>query len=108
MAIVGRASASLRCDPIIGIPVYRPTADGVEPWLNLTKAAEFIGVSPKTLAAEIRQIESIHPLSEGPWIFSRVALESSAAKMIAERARKAAEHPTGPDPNQQNLFSSTT
>jgi hypothetical protein len=92
------------------IPVYRPTADGLEPWLNLTKAAEFLGVSPKTLrlAAEIRQIESIHPLSEGPWIFSRVALESSAAKMIAERARKAAEHPTGPDPNQQNLFSSTT
>ena len=92
------------------IPVYRPTADGVEPWLNLTKAAEFLGVSPKTLrlAAEIRQIESIHPLSEGPWIFSRVALEGSAGKMIAERARKAAEHPTGPDPNQQNLFSSTT
>jgi DNA invertase Pin-like site-specific DNA recombinase len=92
------------------IPVYRHAPDGIEPWLNLTKAAALLGISPKTLrlAAEIRQIESIHPLTEGPWIFSRAVLEGSAAKMLAERARKAAEHPTGPNPNQQNLFSSTT
>ena len=31
------------------IPVYRPAADGVEPWLNLTRAAELLGISPKTL-----------------------------------------------------------
>jgi DNA invertase Pin-like site-specific DNA recombinase len=93
-----------------GIPVYRPAADGVEPWLNLTKASALLDISPKTLrlAAESGQIDSIHPLTEGPWIFSRAVLEGSAAKMLVERARQAAGHPTGPDPDQQNLFSSTT
>ena len=92
------------------IPVYRPAADGVERWLNLTKAAALLDISPKTLrlAAETKQIESMHPLTEGPWIFSRAVLEGSTAKMIVERARQAAGYPTGPDPNQQNLFSSTT
>jgi Recombinase zinc beta ribbon domain len=92
------------------IPVYRPAEDGVEPWLNLTKAAALLNISPKTLrlAAETGQIESIHPLTEGPWIFSRAVLEGPAGKMIVERARGAAGHPTGPDPNQQNLFSSAT
>jgi hypothetical protein len=92
------------------IPVYRPATDGIEPWLNLTKAAALLDISPKTLrlAAETGQIDSIHPLAEGPWIFSRAVLEGSKAKMIVERARQTAGHPTGPDPNQQNLFSSTT
>ncbi len=31
------------------IPVFRPAADGKEPWLNLTNAAHLIGVTPKTL-----------------------------------------------------------
>jgi len=92
------------------IPVYRPAADGVEPWLNLTKAAALLDISPKTLrlAAESGQIDSIHPLPEGPWIFSRAVLGGLAAKMIVERARQGAGHPTGPNPDQQNLFSSTT
>jgi hypothetical protein len=92
------------------IPVYRPAAEGIEPWLNLSKAAALLDISPKTLrlAAEAGQIDSIHPLPLGPWIFSRAALTGSAAKMIVERARQAAGRPAGPDPKQQNLFSSTT
>jgi DNA invertase Pin-like site-specific DNA recombinase len=92
------------------IPVYRPATDGIEPWLNLTKAAALLDISPKTLrlAAEVGQIDSIHPLPQGPWIFSRATLAGSAAKLLVERARQAAGHPTGPDPDQQNLFSSTT
>jgi DNA invertase Pin-like site-specific DNA recombinase len=91
------------------IPVYRPT-EGIEPWLNLSKAAALLDISPKTLrlAAEAGQIDSIHPLPQGPWIFSRAELAGSPAKTIVERARQAAGHPTGPDPNQQNLFPSTT
>jgi hypothetical protein len=92
------------------IPVYRPATDGVEPWLNLTKAAALLDISPKTLrlAAESGQIDSIHPLPDGPWIFSRAALGGSTAKMIVERARQGTGHPTGLNPDQQNLFSSTT
>jgi DNA invertase Pin-like site-specific DNA recombinase len=91
------------------IPVYCPATEEIEPWLNLTKAAALLDISPKTLrlAAEAGQIDSSHPLPLGPWIFSRAALAGSAAKMIVARARQAAGHPTGPDPDQQNLFSST-
>ena len=52
-------------------PVYRPTSDGVEPWLNLTNAAALLSVSAKTLrlAAESGEIDAIHPLADGPWLF---------------------------------------
>ena len=58
------------------IPVFRPAADGTEPWLNLNKAARLLGVAPKTLriAAEADEIEGVHPLPYGPWIFSRLHL----------------------------------
>lgn len=91
------------------IAVYRPNPDGIEPWLNLTKAATLLGVSAKTLrlAAESGQIDAIHPLEEGPWIFGRSVLEGAAGQAVAERAR-AARYPAGPHPNQQSLFASTT
>ncbi|CAN7699717.1 recombinase [Pararhizobium sp. LjRoot238] len=58
------------------IPVFRPQPDGIEPWLNLGNAARSLGIAPKTLrlAAEAGEIEGVHPLPEGPWIFSRTKL----------------------------------
>ncbi len=92
------------------IPVYRPAPDGIEPWLNLTQAAAHLGVSPKMLrlAAERGEITAIHPLADGPWIFSRADLDGSAAKEIAARAERSAKYPTGPHPDQQTLFPSMT
>jgi hypothetical protein len=92
------------------IPVYTPTPGGIEPYLNLSKAAKLLGIAPKTLrmAAESCEIEAIHPLPEGPWIFSRSALTGSEAQTIVMRARTSASSPTGLHPDQQNLFSSTT
>ena len=92
------------------IPVYRPTQDGIEPYLNLSKAARLLGITPKTLriAAESGEIEALHPLPEGPWIFSRSAVTGSEAQKIVMRARTSASYPTGLHPDQQNLFSSTT
>ncbi|HTO59613.1 MAG TPA: recombinase family protein [Bradyrhizobium sp.] len=92
------------------IPVWRPAADGIEPWLNLTRAAHFLGISQKTLrlAAERREIDAVHPLPEGPWIFSRADLEGPAARTIVDRARQGARHPMGLHPKQQSLFPSTT
>jgi DNA invertase Pin-like site-specific DNA recombinase len=91
------------------IPVFRPAADGKEPRLNLTNAAHLIGVAPKTLrlAAEAGEIEGVHPLPDGPWIFSRATLVEPAAQRILHRARQNPKYPTGSHPNQQNLFSST-
>lgn len=91
------------------IPVFRPAPDGNEPWLNLNKAARHLGVSPKTLriAAEAGEIEGVQPLPSGPWIFSRTEIETPQAQQIAHRARQNPKYPTGSDPAQKSLFSST-
>jgi DNA invertase Pin-like site-specific DNA recombinase len=88
------------------IPVYRPSPNGVEPWLNLTDAAAFLGLSAKTLrrAAESGDIEAIHPLADGPWVFSRIVLDGAAARSLVERAKRGPRHPAGPHPEQQSLF----
>ena len=72
------------------IAIYKPADDGIEPWLNLSKAAQLLHVAPRTLklAAQAGEIESIHPLPDGPWIFSRAVLSSSPARAITERARQ--------------------
>jgi hypothetical protein len=92
------------------VAVYKPAENGIEPWLNLTKAARLLHIAPRTLrlAAEAHDIEAIHPLSDGPWIFSRAVLSSPSARAITERARQNAKHPTGSHPDQQTLFSSMT
>jgi DNA invertase Pin-like site-specific DNA recombinase len=92
------------------IAVYKPADDGIEPWLNLSKAARLLHVAPKTLrlAAEAGEIEALHPLPDGPWIFSRAVLCASSARAIIERARQNPRHPTGSHPDQQSLFSSIT
>jgi DNA invertase Pin-like site-specific DNA recombinase len=92
------------------IPVYKRAEDGVEPWLNLNKAAEFLGIAPKTLrvSAEAGEIEARHPLPDGPWIFSRTALATQAARAIALRALRSPKHPAGSPPEQQILFPSMT
>ena len=60
------------------IPVFKPAEDGIEPWLNLSNAAKLLQIAPKTLrlAAEAGEIEAIHPLPDGPWIFARAALDN--------------------------------
>jgi DNA invertase Pin-like site-specific DNA recombinase len=92
------------------IPVHRPAEAGQAEWLNLTRAASHLQISAKTLrlAAESAEIEGIHPLADGPWLFNRAVLDSSAAKDIVLRARRNARHPIGSDLDQQSLFSSTT
>ncbi len=90
------------------IPPFRAAADDVEPWLNLTKASAYLGTTPKTLrlAAIAGEIEALHPLPDGPWLFKRSDLDGTAGKAIAKKARNRRNHPTGPCPNQQNLFTS--
>lgn len=91
------------------IPVHRPAADGAEPHLNLSKAARFVGITPKTLriAAEAGEIDATHPLPDGPWIFSREALAGPAAETLALRARARPARAAGQHSDQQNLFGPT-
>src|SRR4249919_1654000 len=92
------------------ISVFKLAEDGIEPWLNLSNAAKLLHIAPKTLRldAEAGEIEAIHPLADGPWIFARAALTSSAARSITERARQNPRYPAGSHPGQQSLFSSIT
>ena len=85
-----------------GIAVYKPADDGIEPWLNLNNAARLLQVAPKTLrvATEAGEIEALHPLPDGPWIFSRAVLSTAPARNIRTR--------TPEPPDQQSLFSSMT
>ena len=92
------------------IPPYRPTPDGKDPWLNLTKAAALLGTTPKTLrlAAIARQIEALHPLPDGPWLFRRTDIEGAPGQSIRTRAQHGRQLPAGPMPGQQTLFISAT
>ena len=92
------------------IPVHKPAESGIEPWLNLSKAARVLTTTPKTLrlAAEAGLIEAIHPLPDGPWIFARTVLTTPAAQALANRARQNPRHPAGSHPAQESLFPSTT
>jgi DNA invertase Pin-like site-specific DNA recombinase len=90
------------------IPVYRSETAEAEGWMNLTQAAASLGISPKTLrlAAGQRQIEALHPLEDGPWLFKRSALE--AAKRLVDRARSRRSAPAGHPNRDPDLFASMT
>jgi hypothetical protein len=92
------------------IPCFCAERSAEEGWLNLTRAAAFLGVSPKTLrlAVERGEIEALHPLAEGPWIFNRRSLQTLAATEFAERIRRRTPHPTIPPDSQAKLDFSTT
>ena len=71
------------------IPVYSQQVRESERWMTLTQAAATLAVSAKTLrlAAERDEVEAQHPLADGPWIFKRAALETDAARRLAQRTR---------------------
>ena len=93
-----------------GIPVHRTAPVDQAPWLNLNKAAALLRVSPKTLrlAVEAGRIDAMHPLPDGPWIFSRAALAGPAALDIVSQASRNPNHPAGSPPGQEALPLSTT
>jgi DNA invertase Pin-like site-specific DNA recombinase len=90
------------------IPCYKP--DEPQSWINLTDAAAYLDISPRTLrlAIDRGEVPADHPFADGPWVISRQILDSKAAQTLKQhvhlRPRKSAvllseEH--------LNLFSST-
>lgn len=90
------------------IPPFKRSSQGNEPWLNLTKAAALLSVTPKTLrlAAQAEKIKHLHPLPDGPWLFKRDELEGIAGQSIAKAVRNRPNYPAGHDPEQKTLFTS--
>jgi hypothetical protein len=84
------------------IPVYRPETAEADGWMNLTRAAPVLGVSPKTLrlAAEQRQIEAEHPLEEGP--------PALHAFNIAIRSREMSRRPRPQSPGNPRRTTKST
>ena len=78
--------------------------------MNLTQAAEFLDISPRTLrlAVERGEIKADHPLNDGPWVFNRQALESDAAIQLVDRVQRRCELPAKPAADQASLDISTT
>jgi hypothetical protein len=73
-----------------GIPCYSAERRHAEGWLTLTEAATQLGVSGITLrlAIERGEIEAVHPLTAGPWILNRRALDTVAAAQLVERSTR--------------------
>jgi DNA invertase Pin-like site-specific DNA recombinase len=92
------------------IPCFSRESCVQEGWLKLNEAADALGVSPRTvrLAIERGEIAGEHPLSDGPWIINRQALESRAAMDLVERARRNSRTPAKPAPDQKTLGFSDT
>jgi DNA invertase Pin-like site-specific DNA recombinase len=68
-------------------------------WLNLSQAAAYVDVAPKTLrrAVEAGSIPATHPVSHGPWIFQRQDLDSKGGRIPRAQDR------TGPPSSQLGL-----
>jgi DNA invertase Pin-like site-specific DNA recombinase len=92
------------------IPAYSIGRREAEGWMNLTEAADVLGVSARTLrlAVERGEIEAEHPLADGPWVFNRRALETDAATKFVARVRWTNRETAGPTSQQSKFGFSTT
>jgi DNA invertase Pin-like site-specific DNA recombinase len=92
------------------IPGYDSDRRQTKGWMNLTEAADSLGVSARTLrlAVERGEIEADHPLEDGPWVFNRCELETKAAVNFVERVRGSKPDPAIPNSHQRNFGFSTT
>lgn len=92
------------------IPCHHSEQRTSQGWMNLTEAAKFLGISPRTLriAVERGELEAQHPLRDGPWIFNRRTLETEAAVKLVERVRDRGKAPAKPAAEQTNFDLSTT
>ncbi len=78
--------------------------------MNLTEAAAFLGLSPKTvrLAVERGEISAEHPLPDGPWIFQKCALEKESTRALVEHVQHGIRTPAILSKQQSGFdFSST-
>lgn len=92
------------------IPCHDPDTCRREGWMNLTDAAEFLGIAAATLRRAVEQgrIVGDHPLPDGPWVFQRRALGTETAARVIERVRRHSRNPAAANPEQGNLDFSNT
>ena len=93
-----------------GIACYRVDQRDSQPWMNLTEAARQLHMSARTLrvAAERGEIAAEHPLPDGPWVFNRDELASTAATTLVNRVALRKLGVAVPSVEQADLEFSTT
>jgi hypothetical protein len=92
------------------IPVYDAQRQSIEGWLNMTQAADYLGIDRVTLrgAVEAGQISAVRPLPVGPWVFRRDDLDSTEANAVARRVQQRRQTPRREVPGQLTLDLSIT
>jgi DNA invertase Pin-like site-specific DNA recombinase len=90
------------------IPCHTP--DEQQPWINLTDAAALLDISPRTLRLAIDRGEILadHPFADGPWVISRIIVESEDARTLKRRAHTRPRKPAVPHSEQHQILFSTT
>lgn len=92
------------------IQKYDAARKRVEGWMNLTEAAAFLGIAPRTLrlAVDAGKLHADHPLADGPWVFNYTELTSTTARSLVARAHCAVQGAAVPLQNQSGFdFSGT-
>lgn len=92
------------------IPKCTPQRKAEQGWMNLTEASEYMGVSglPLRKAVQRGELEAIHPLPDGPWIFNCQDLDTPEAKVVAETIKQRRKPPAKRNCNEPTLFESST
>jgi hypothetical protein len=72
------------------IAAHSPAVQQAQGWMNLTQAASFLGISSRTLRLSVErgEIDGEHPLSDGPWVFNRQALETDKVTQVVKRVQR--------------------
>ena len=85
-----------------GIAIHSTERQQTDGWMNLTEAGSHLGVSPKTVRRMVQQgdLEAMHPLHDGPWVFNRTDLDDPKFRERFEKRLSGAAPPAGPG-NQQ-------
>jgi DNA invertase Pin-like site-specific DNA recombinase len=93
-----------------GIDRHDPQRQATEGWMNLRGMAKQVGLSSAKLRTGIDRGEIIaeRPISCGPWVLNKQALETEAAVRFLERTRLSQEHPTSALASQRLLDLSIT
>jgi DNA invertase Pin-like site-specific DNA recombinase len=89
---------------------FDPDRKASEGWMNLTEAAAFLHVSPRTLrlAVEAGRLKAEHPLSDGPWLFRRSELETIEVQSLLAAGRRTNEKTAVPASDQSGFEFSYT
>jgi DNA invertase Pin-like site-specific DNA recombinase len=93
-----------------GIPRHSPERKQSEGWMSLTGAAIYTGIGQRALrrAVERGDIEALHPLPDGPWIFRREDLDAERGQDAIKQARLRKTGGGVRCPGQLSLLESST